>query len=174
MFIRCTFRFPSTNIRVEFQSLVNEQEQNNVIRIASPPRQRAPLPPLKINIPTDNTVYSSPFPSPTGTISAANSCPASPRAGQGRRNVSADLQMVAVYAAQVASDPQSSTVERHDAAQSTSRQISPEPGPEPRFRGGGNGTTSMYFSLLSPLILVLFSDFLKIFLCGYDFSNYVH
>lgn len=37
-----------------------------------------PLPPLRINIP-DNDSFGSPFPSPTGTISAANSCPASPR-----------------------------------------------------------------------------------------------
>lgn len=36
------------------------------------------LAPLRINIP-DNETYGSPFPSPTGTISAANSCPASPR-----------------------------------------------------------------------------------------------
>ncbi|KAJ8971112.1 hypothetical protein NQ317_000954 [Molorchus minor] len=35
------------------------------------------LPPLRINIPDAD--YGSPFPSPTGTISAANSCPASPR-----------------------------------------------------------------------------------------------
>lgn len=31
--------------------------------------------------------------------SAANSCPASPRGGSGRRNISADLHMVAAYAA---------------------------------------------------------------------------
>ncbi|KYM96762.1 Forkhead box protein K2 [Cyphomyrmex costatus] len=73
----CTFRFPSTTIKLMFQSLVDEQEQSN-IRVPSPPKQRAPLPPLRINIP--DAGYSSPFPSPTGTISAANSCPASPRA----------------------------------------------------------------------------------------------
>lgn len=39
-----------------------------------------PLPPLRINIPPEGDAYgNSPFPSPTGTISAANSCPASPR-----------------------------------------------------------------------------------------------
>ncbi|XP_053988283.1 forkhead box protein K1 isoform X1 [Hylaeus anthracinus] len=139
----CTFRFPSTNIRLVFQSLVDEQEQSNV-RVPSPPKQRAPLPPLRINIP--DTGYSSPFPSPTGTISAANSCPASPRAGQGRRNISADLQMVAVYAAAVANDPQNTGLERHDGGQSSSRQISPEPGIESRYRSGGstgpNGTTA--------------------------------
>lgn len=140
---RCTFRFPSTNIRLVFQSLVDEHEQNNV-RVPSPPKQRAPLPPLRINIP--DAGYSSPFPSPTGTISAANSCPASPRAGQGRRNISADLQMVAVYAAAVANDPQNSGLERHDGGQSSSRQISPEPCVESRYRSGSstgpNGTAS--------------------------------
>lgn len=141
----CTFRFPSTNIRLVFQSLVDEQEQGNV-RVPSPPRQRAPLPPLRINIP--DTGYSSPFPSPTGTISAANSCPASPRAGQGRRNISADLQMVAAYAAAVANDPQNSTNERHEGGQSTSRMMSPEPGTESRYRSGNNsganGTSARY------------------------------
>lgn len=59
------------------------------VREASPVRMRdrsgggtaggnVPLPPLRINIP-DQDAYESPFPSPTGTISAANSCPASPR-----------------------------------------------------------------------------------------------
>ncbi|XP_032673094.1 forkhead box protein K2 isoform X2 [Odontomachus brunneus] len=138
----CTFRFPSTTIRLVFQSLLDEQEQSN-IRVPSPPKQRIPLPPLRINIP--DAGYSSPFPSPTGTISAANSCPASPRAGQGRRNISADLQMVA---AAVAYDPQNSTLERHDGGQSSSRQISPEPGAEPRYRGGNssgpNGTAPHY------------------------------
>ncbi|XP_012260358.1 forkhead box protein K1 [Athalia rosae] len=139
----CTFRFPSTNIRLVFQSLIDEQDQTNV-RVPSPPKQRAPLPPLRINIP--DTGYSSPFPSPTGTISAANSCPASPRAGQGRRNISADLQMVAAYAAAVASGPQNSGIE---VGQSSSRQMSPEPGTEPRYRGGSssggpNGTPAQY------------------------------
>ncbi|KAL6441998.1 forkhead box protein K1 isoform X1 [Cataglyphis hispanica] len=146
----CTFRFPSTTIRLIFQSLIDEQEQSN-IRVPSPPKQRAPLPPLRINIP--DAGYSSPFPSPTGTISAANSCPASPRAGQGRRNISADLQMVAAYAAAVANDPQNSTLdrhnlERHEGGQSSSRQISPEPGAEARYRSGNssgpNGTTPHY------------------------------
>ncbi|XP_043281816.1 forkhead box protein K1 [Venturia canescens] len=135
----CTFRFPSTNIRLVFQSLVDEQEQPSNVRIASPPKQRAPLPPLRINIP--DTGYSSPFPSPTGTISAANSCPASPRAGQSRRNISADLQMVAAYAAAVAHDPQNSNMERSESGQSSSSQMSPEPGIEPRYRGNAGGGT---------------------------------
>ncbi|KAF5289738.1 hypothetical protein FQA39_LY03655 [Lamprigera yunnana] len=108
----CTLRFPSTNIRLSFQSLVDEAcEPPPRVREVSPVRPRdrpggglGVLPPLRINIP-DNDSFSSPFPSPTGTISAANSCPASPRGlygGHGRRNVSAELQMVAHYAAQVA------------------------------------------------------------------------
>lgn len=119
LFCSCTFRFPSTNIRLSFQSLVDETtDQPPHVRDISPPsgrgRERSgggvsaagaghPLPPLRINIPSEGDPYgNSPFPSPTGTISAANSCPASPRGGHGRRNVSADLQMVAAYAAQVA------------------------------------------------------------------------
>lgn len=87
---RCTIRFPSTNIRLAFQSLVDEtSDPPPRVREASPVRMRdrsgggtttgnVPLPPLRINIP-DQDAYESPFPSPTGTISAANSCPASPR-----------------------------------------------------------------------------------------------
>ncbi|XP_014293013.1 forkhead box protein K1 isoform X1 [Halyomorpha halys] len=93
----CTLRFPSTTIRLTFQSLVDE---------SGPPlnvKQRTPLPPLRINIPDPDSNFTSPFPSPTGTISAANSCPASPRSGShSRHNVSADLQMAAAYAAVVA------------------------------------------------------------------------
>ncbi|GLG98288.1 Forkhead box protein O [Gryllus bimaculatus] len=98
----CTFRFPSTNIRLVFQSLVDEADPPVTVRQPSPNKSRAPLPPLRINIPDPDNNFNSPFPSPTGTISAANSCPASPRGGHGghgRRNISADLQMVAVYAA---------------------------------------------------------------------------
>lgn len=49
--------------------------------------------PLKINIPDPDVNYGSPFPSPTGTISVPNSCPASPGGGSSRRNIGADLQM---------------------------------------------------------------------------------
>ncbi|XP_063218152.1 forkhead box protein K1 [Bacillus rossius redtenbacheri] len=99
----CTFRFPSTNIRLVFQSLVDEADPPVTVQQPSPAKTRAPLPPLRINIPDQEAGFSSPFPSPTGTISAANSCPASPRSGHSRRNVSTDLQMVAAYAAAVAS-----------------------------------------------------------------------
>ncbi|KAL3274398.1 hypothetical protein HHI36_015791 [Cryptolaemus montrouzieri] len=109
----CIFRFPSTNIRLSFQSLVDEncEPPSKVMEVSPPPlriRDRSgggqhagTLPPLRINIP-EADIYGSPFPSPTGTISAANSCPASPRGSHGKRNVSADLQMAAAYAAQVA------------------------------------------------------------------------
>ncbi|CAG7677713.1 unnamed protein product [Allacma fusca] len=50
--------------------------------------------PLKINIPDPMESTYSPFPSPTGTISVPNSCPASPGSGSCRRNIGADLQMV--------------------------------------------------------------------------------
>lgn len=46
-------------------------------------QQQSNLPPLRINIPIgeEEAEASSPLPSPTGTISAANSCPVSPREG---------------------------------------------------------------------------------------------
>ncbi|XP_044007941.1 forkhead box protein K1 isoform X2 [Aphidius gifuensis] len=135
---QCAFRFPSTNIRLEFQSLIDDQDHGNVNRISPPPpKQRQPLPPLRINIP-DNTGYSSPFPSPTGTISAANSCPASPRSGQLRRNVAADLHMVAACAADVADDPYATD----STGQSTSHHMSPESGSEARYRNNNNNNNN--------------------------------
>ncbi|XP_055946430.1 forkhead box protein K1-like [Argiope bruennichi] len=101
----CIFRFPSTNIKIVFQSLIDE---------SSPPRRsirefmpQKPMTPLRIKIPDSDIPhlpgpeahFMSPAPSPTGTISAANSCPASPRGGMGKRNITSDLQMVAAYAA---------------------------------------------------------------------------
>lgn len=54
--------------------------------------------PLKVNIPDASDVdFGSPVPSPTGTLSAANSCPTSPRPGTRHRNN--DLQLMVAYAA---------------------------------------------------------------------------
>ncbi|XP_041978333.1 forkhead box protein K1 isoform X2 [Aricia agestis] len=86
---RCTLRFPSTSIRLEFQSLVEEGAGGS----AGPP-----LPPLRITIPVD-TDGRSPMPSPTGTISATNSCPTSPRGAGASARRHADLGLVAQYAA---------------------------------------------------------------------------
>ncbi|XP_014772374.1 forkhead box protein K1 isoform X1 [Octopus bimaculoides] len=88
----CVLRFPSTNIKIVFQSLLNDEESS-----PPSPMKKKNLP-LKLNIPdvTDG-VFNSPCPSPTGTISAANSCPNSPRGGSSHRLVP-DLGE-AVYAA---------------------------------------------------------------------------
>ncbi|KAL4240131.1 Forkhead box protein K2 [Mactra antiquata] len=98
----CVLRFPSTNIKISFQSLVEEEVVPPVQQPppppASPPKKKI-LPPLKI-IADVNSVQNSPCPSPTGTISAANSCPTSPRAGSGHRLIGmSDIQMAALTAA---------------------------------------------------------------------------
>ncbi|XP_050671139.1 forkhead box protein K1 [Leptidea sinapis] len=112
---RCTLRFPSTNIRLEFQSLVEEGGGG------AGASGGAPLPPLRITIPVDNDARS-PAPSPTGTISATNSCPTSPRGAgsSGRRH--ADLGLVAHYAvlADHARPPTNGTP--HTRASSTTEQ----------------------------------------------------
>ena len=75
---------PSTTIRILFESYIDHPfemptktgkpvENSNVIYA-----------PLKISIPEHDK--RSPFPSPTGTISAANSCPTSPRQNYQIRN----------------------------------------------------------------------------------------
>lgn len=95
---------PSTTPSHHVTSSTNHNRYNSNSRsrgsTTSTGSSNHPLPPLRINIP-DADSFGSPFPSPTGTISAANSCPTSPRGSHGRRNVSADLHMVAAYAAQV-------------------------------------------------------------------------
>ncbi|XP_015920844.1 forkhead box protein K1 isoform X1 [Parasteatoda tepidariorum] len=89
---QCVFRFPSTSIKIMFQSLIDENNPP-VHGTDSPCKSMAPL---RISIPEHEGNSSSP-PSPTGTISAANSCPTSPRGGS-RRTFGNDLQIAAVYA----------------------------------------------------------------------------
>lgn len=101
----CVFRFPSTSIKIMFQSLLDsvgeevegEEEmvsqeniiqtvvtepvvEGNVVTIPTSPKEENEIKALRISIP-DATHMTSPCPSPTGTISAANSCPTSPRSG---------------------------------------------------------------------------------------------
>lgn len=75
----CCFRFPSTSIKITFTALSNEKkEPRNVPESPVKPVQPQ-ISPLTINIPDNIAHLMSPLPSPTGTISAANSCPSSPR-----------------------------------------------------------------------------------------------
>ncbi|XP_040445858.1 forkhead box protein K1 isoform X2 [Falco naumanni] len=109
---QCTFRFPSTVIKIQFTSLYHKEEAKE--EASSPPlRPLYPqISPLKIHIPEpDLRSVVSPLPSPTGTISVPNSCPASPRGAgsSGYRfvhNITSDLQLAAEYAAKAASEQQ--------------------------------------------------------------------
>ncbi|KAM5274585.1 forkhead box protein K2 isoform 2-T2 [Ctenodactylus gundi] len=75
----CTFRFPSTNIKITFTALSSEKREKPEAP-ESPVKPVQPhIAPLTINIPDAMAHLISPLPSPTGTISAANSCPSSPR-----------------------------------------------------------------------------------------------
>ncbi|XP_016351189.1 forkhead box protein K2-like isoform X1 [Sinocyclocheilus anshuiensis] len=74
----CTFRFPSTNIKITFTALASVKREKQ--ELESPVKAVQPqISPLTINIPDNIAHLMSPLPSPTGTISAANSCPSSPR-----------------------------------------------------------------------------------------------
>lgn len=71
----CTFRFPSTNIKLAFQSLINEEPidlKMAQVGTFKPPAQSPQ--PVK-----DSCDFRSQPQSPADTISAANSCPTSPR-----------------------------------------------------------------------------------------------
>ncbi|KAG7506901.1 forkhead box protein K2-like [Solea senegalensis] len=75
----CCFRFPSTSIKITFTALSSEKkEPRNVPESPVKPVQPQ-ISPLTINIPDNIAHLMSPLPSPTGTLSAANSCPSSPR-----------------------------------------------------------------------------------------------
>uniref|UniRef100_A0A665TKD3 Forkhead box K1 n=1 Tax=Echeneis naucrates TaxID=173247 RepID=A0A665TKD3_ECHNA len=115
----CVFRFPSTVIKIQFMSLLEAEEHREKEQPSPPPRQLLPhISPLKISIPTVQQhedhirAFGSPLPSPTGTISVPNSCPASPR-GAGSsgyrygRNVTSDLQLAVEYAAKAVSERRS-------------------------------------------------------------------
>ncbi|XP_061702497.1 forkhead box protein K2 isoform X1 [Syngnathoides biaculeatus] len=96
----CTFRFPSTNIKITFTALSSGRKTRREAP-ESPVKPVQPhFAPLTINIPDNLAHLMSPLPSPTGTISAANSCPSSPRGAgssgyrMGRTVSSAELQLI--------------------------------------------------------------------------------
>lgn len=97
----CTFRFPSTNIKISFTALSSGKKLKREAPESPVKAVQPQISPLTINIPENIAQLMSPLPSPTGTISAANSCPSSPRgAGSsgyrlGSRMVSsAELQLI--------------------------------------------------------------------------------
>ncbi|XP_032562257.1 forkhead box protein K2 isoform X1 [Chiroxiphia lanceolata] len=96
----CTFRFPSTNIKITFTALSNEKREKQEAPESPVKPVQPQISPLTINIPDNMAHLISPLPSPTGTISAANSCPSSPR-GAGSsgykmsRGIPSDLHLMA-------------------------------------------------------------------------------
>ena len=65
----CTFRFPSTNIKLVFQSLVDEKQgDKGADRQQNREAFKSAIAPLKVNIPDSSSDFVSPAPSPTGTI----------------------------------------------------------------------------------------------------------
>ncbi|XP_075435765.1 forkhead box protein K2 isoform X2 [Ascaphus truei] len=95
----CTFRFPSTNIKITFTALANDKKEKQEVPESPVKPVQPQVSPLTINIPENMAHLISPLPSPTGTISAANSCPSSPR-GAGSsgykmgRVISSDLHLM--------------------------------------------------------------------------------
>ncbi|KAJ7989451.1 hypothetical protein DPEC_G00304670 [Dallia pectoralis] len=96
----CTFRFPSTNIKITFTALSSGKREKREAPESPVKPVQPQISPLTINIPDNISHLMSPLPSPTGTISAANSCPSSPRGAglsgyrMGRIVSSAELQLI--------------------------------------------------------------------------------
>ncbi|MGH0134192.1 UNVERIFIED_CONTAM: hypothetical protein FKN15_057134 [Acipenser sinensis] len=95
----CNFRFPSTNIKITFTALSSDKKEKREAPESPIKPVQPQISPLTINIPDNIAHLMSPLPSPTGTISAANSCPSSPR-GAGSsgyrmgRVIPSDLQLM--------------------------------------------------------------------------------
>ncbi|XP_056152920.1 forkhead box protein K2 [Lampris incognitus] len=75
----CCFRFPSTSIKITFTALSTDKKERRNVQESPVKPVQLQISPLTINIPDSIAHLMSPLPSPTGTISAANSCPSSPR-----------------------------------------------------------------------------------------------
>ncbi|XP_026109302.1 forkhead box protein K1-like [Carassius auratus] len=109
----CTFRFPSTVVKIQFTALYHKETQKEEAPVSPVIPLYPQISPLKISIPeNDFRTMMSPLPSPTGTISVPNSCPASPRGAgsSGYRyghNITSDLQLAAEYAAKAVSEQHS-------------------------------------------------------------------
>jgi forkhead box protein K len=72
---RCQLRFPSTNIKISFQAVIEATEtaqtEPTTQSVSPPAVPSKPLQPLRISIPPPQEIiqtFSSPCPSPTGTI----------------------------------------------------------------------------------------------------------
>lgn len=65
---RCTFRFPSTNIKITFTVLATEKKERKNAPESPVKAVQPQISPLTINIPDNITHLMSPLPSPTSTI----------------------------------------------------------------------------------------------------------
>ncbi|CAG5127837.1 unnamed protein product [Candidula unifasciata] len=107
----CILRFPSTNIKIQFQSLIDEAVAPPPPVAVTTPRKKTPVQSLRISIPElQDMGHCSPCPSPTETISAANSCPTSPRSGSAYNSRFSLIPELAVAAYTAAHPRDSSTV----------------------------------------------------------------
>lgn len=65
---RCTFRFPSTNIKITFTALSSGKKAKREAPESPVKAVQPQISPLTINIPDNIAHQMSPLPSPTGTI----------------------------------------------------------------------------------------------------------
>lgn len=72
LFFSCTFRFPSTNIKITFTALSNEKREKQEAPESPVKPVQPQISPLTINIPDNMAHLISPLPSPTGTIRYLN------------------------------------------------------------------------------------------------------
>ena len=104
----------------------NNVSKNNSQQIKDTLRnQPVKMAPLKVSIPDHSEQdFISPIPSPTGTLSAANSCPASPRSNSRYRTggLSNELQTMVAYAAHAAEDQHSANNLHHQTVYTTQQQ----------------------------------------------------
>uniref|UniRef100_A0A8C6T1C3 Forkhead box K2 n=1 Tax=Neogobius melanostomus TaxID=47308 RepID=A0A8C6T1C3_9GOBI len=68
-----------TSIKINFTALSHEKREARNVSVSPVKPVHPQISPLTINIPDNIAHLMSPLPSPTGTLSAANSCPSSPK-----------------------------------------------------------------------------------------------
>ncbi len=70
---RCVLRFPSTNIKLVFQSLVDDSSSSHQTTGTRDSLKGSSMAPLKVNIPdSTDPDFASPIPSPAGTLRYSN------------------------------------------------------------------------------------------------------
>ena len=139
-FFRCTFRFPSTNIKITFTALSSEKREKQEAPESPVKPVQAHISPLTINIPDTMAHLISPLPSPTGTIRyTAASMVDGVTVGSGYACAKVDMTLSKFQSLPLAVG-HSEAIVRHSSGQQRTATSSPFPGADLHGEGDVEGT----------------------------------